>query len=87
MNILNISKKDREVTVTLSSDELVKICNVFYNAETNRNDLFYQLYSDMMVARNLSQYGHIDSFCLRKIVECRNKCVTDKRGEIVKNVN
>lgn len=73
MNIQNISKKDREVTVILSADELVKICNVFYGTEDeNKNELYYSLYGEMMIARDMCQYGHIDNFCLKKIVECRN---------------
>lgn len=35
MNIQSISKKDREVTVTLSADELVKICNLLYSTADN----------------------------------------------------
>lgn len=73
MNIQNISKKDREVTVELSADELVKLCNVLYSTEEkNKNELYYQLYSELMMARDLCQYGHVDNFCLGNIVECRN---------------
>lgn len=31
-----------------------------------------QLYSDMMIDRDLCQYGHVDNFCLRNVVACRN---------------
>ena len=73
MDIQNISKEDREVTVTLSADELIKICNVFYSTNmANKNELYYRLYSDMMIARDLCQYGHIDNVCLKRIVDCRN---------------
>ena len=73
MNIQSISKKDREVTVTLSADELVKICNLLYStADNEKNDLYYKLYSEMMIARDMCQYGHIDNFCLANIVKCRN---------------
>ena len=73
MNIQSISKKDREVTVTLSADELVKICNLLYStADNEKNDLYYNLYSEMMIARDMCQYGHIDNFCLENIVKCRN---------------
>ncbi len=72
MNIQNISKKDSEVTVSLSADELVKICNVLYNTkEDDKNELYYKLYSEMMIARDMCQYGHIDNFCLSRIVSCR----------------
>lgn len=73
MNIQNISKKDREVTVELSADELVKLCNVLYSTEDkHKNELYYQLYSELMMARDLCQYGHVDNFCLGNIVKCRN---------------
>ena len=73
MNIQNISKENKEATITLSADELVKICNVLYGtADKEKTDLYYQLYSEMMIARDMCQYGHIDNFCLENIVKCRN---------------
>lgn len=75
MNIQNISKKDREVTVTLSADELVKICNVLYGTkDENKNELYFKLYYEMMIARDMCQYGHIDDFCLEHIARARNHC-------------
>lgn len=77
MRILSISKEKSEVVMSLSSDELVKICNVFYNTpEKLRDNLYHKLYADMMIARDLSQYGHIDGFCLERIVDERSKIVT-----------
>lgn len=74
MDILNMSKKDREVIVTLSADELVKLSNVLYHApDEDRNKLYYQLNSEIILARDMCQYGHIDSFSLAKIVENREK--------------
>jgi hypothetical protein len=74
MNILSISKKDKEAVVRLSSDELVKLSNVLYNApDEDRNDIYYKLYGDIMLARDLSQYGHIDAFCFERISKCREK--------------
>ena len=74
MNILNISKADKEVVVTLSSDELVELSNVLYNApEGDKNKSYYKLYGEIMLARDLSQYGHIDKFCFEQIAECREK--------------
>lgn len=74
MNIQNISKKERSVTVELSADDLVMICNALYGqSETEKkNERFLQLYSDMMMARDLCQYGHVDNFCLHQIAICRN---------------
>lgn len=75
MNIQNISKENREVTVELSADDLVIICNALYaqSSEKKDNDYFMQLYSDMMMARDLCQYGHVDNFCLHNIVKCRSE--------------
>ncbi len=81
MTIQTISKEDKNVTVELSADDLVMICNALYryskeydlrSKEQKTIDHFLQLYSDMMMARDLCQYGHIDNFCLRNIVACRN---------------
>jgi hypothetical protein len=72
MNILSISKDNREAVVLLSSGELNAICNALYKApEYQKDNPFYKLYSDMMIARDISQYGHIDNFCLEKVLECR----------------
>lgn len=81
MTIQTISKEDKNVTVELSADDLVMICNALYryskeydlrSKEQKTIDHFLQLYSDMMMARDLCQYGHIDNFCLRNVVACRN---------------
>ena len=55
MNIQNISKNDREVTVTLSSDELVKLCNVLYYARDkyDGDNLYHEIKSDLMIARDI----------------------------------
>lgn len=81
MTIQTISKEDKNVTVELSADDLVMICNALYlhskeqdlqSKEQKTNDHFLQLYSDMMIALDLCQYGHVDNFCLRNVVACRN---------------
>lgn len=74
MDIYEISKERSEVTVKLSKDDLVNICNSLYlQFDKNKNNIrFLQLYSDMMMIRDLCQYGHIDNFCLDRITECRN---------------
>lgn len=75
MNIQSISKENQEVTVKLSKDDLINICNALYaqSGEEKDNDYFMQLYSDMMMVRDLCQYGHVDDFCLTSIVKCRSK--------------
>lgn len=75
MNIHTISKENKNVTVELTADDLVTICNALYaqSNEKKHNDTFMQLYSNMMMARDLCQYGHIDDFCLHNIVKCRSQ--------------
>lgn len=73
MEIMNISKKDKEVVLTLNADELVRLCNVLYAQEKYDDNLHYKLYGDLMIARDLCQYGHIDGFCFERIAECRSK--------------
>lgn len=66
MKLLNLSKEKKKVTVELSSDELVLLCNCMYytDRQDNLNNQFgYELYADMMAIRDLCQYGHIDGFC------------------------
>ena len=75
MNIQTISKAKREVMVELTADDLVIISNALYaqSGEKKNNDYFMQLYSDMMMARDLCQYGHVDDFCLHNIIKCRSE--------------
>lgn len=74
MNIQNIAKEEKEVVLKLSADDLTIICNALYAQmpENQKNERFLQLYSDIMIARDLCQYGHIDNFCLQNVVKCRN---------------
>ena len=82
MDILNISKKDKKVNVVLSSDELVKLCDILHSTDDRyANELFHKLYGEMMIARDLCQYGHIDDYSLELIVKCRNSYVKFTNGE------
>ena len=75
MNIQTISKENQKAIVELTADDLVIICNALYaqSDKKKNNDYFMQLYSDMMMARDLCQYGHVDNFCLHNIVKCRSE--------------
>lgn len=75
MDIQSVSKESRECTIKLSVDELVMICNSFYHAEKNyeHSDLFHNLFSEMIIANNLCQYGHLDNFALSQIIKKRNE--------------
>ena len=74
MNIQNVSKNESKATVELSVDDLVIICNALYPqlTENKSKENFLLLYSNMMMVRDLCQYGHVDNFCLHNIVKCRN---------------
>ncbi len=64
--------KDREVTVRLSADEIVKLCNsLHYAPEKQQNDIYHKLYSDLLLVRDICQYGRIDNWGLAKVVEQR----------------
>lgn len=72
MDILNISKDEGVTIVRLSSSELVKLANVLYRSpDEEKNGLYYKLYGEIMIARELSQYGHIDDFSFKCISKCR----------------
>lgn len=64
MNIENISKEKGEVLVRLSKDDLVGICNALYRQteEQENKENILQLYSDMMMARDLCQYARAKMF-------------------------
>ena len=76
MNIKNVSKENRSVVAGLDADDLVLICNALSEKckkDTRRNEILYRLYKDMMIARDLCQYGHIDNFCMDRIIECHEE--------------
>lgn len=56
MNIQSISKNEK-VTIDLSPEDLVIICNAMYRqpAEVKSKKSFCTIYSDMMMARDLCQ--------------------------------
>ena len=75
MNILSISKEKREAVIKLDSDELVALCNLLYKAtkEEDVKAIIYKMLGSLMIARDLSQYGNLDAFCLSSIIKCREK--------------
>lgn len=70
MEILAMSKEAKKVTVSLNTDELVRLCNVLH-ASSYDDKLQGQLYSDLIIASNLCRYGHIDDFALSQINKSR----------------
>lgn len=75
MRTMNIDASEKEVVLCLDYAELIEICNALHYAEKsgNKRQRFYRLYGNLMLARDLCQYGNIDNFSLKKIQECRNK--------------
>lgn len=71
--------RSKEVDVTLSAGELVMLGNIMYFYEKNLkaiepdsrepNEQFHDLNAAVIIARDLSQYGNLDSFSLKKIVQ------------------
>ena len=50
MEILKISKTEKEAVVRLSAEEMMVICNMFYRArkKCEGDPLYHQLYSEMI---------------------------------------
>ena len=80
MNIISVSKKKREAVVLLNSTELVVLCNALYRVteDEKANAKTHQLYADLIIARDLSQYGNLDGFSMERIMCHREKA---KGGE------
>lgn len=74
MTINSVSKDNREATLTINNTELVTLCNAMYHAKDEMNNpCFYHIYGNLMMIRDLSQYGHIDGFCFDGITKCRKR--------------
>ena len=69
MHIEKLSVKDREVTVRLSADEIVKLCNsLHYAPEKQQNDIYHKLYSDLLLVRdikNLIDFNNVSTALLK----------------------
>lgn len=86
--------KPKEVNVTLSSDELVLLGNLMYFYEKNHKmdpdtsapgPLFYNMAQQVVIARDLCQYGHLDNFCLESIVRYNVAVNPESRMVSMKN--
>lgn len=82
MDVITISKEKEEAVVKLRADELVKLCNALdIINEEQKDGTYWNLYNELMIARDLCQYGHIDNFCFSQIVKCREH-LTQKKNLI-----
>lgn len=74
MDILEISKTNKNVTVVLSADELFRLCNVLHEVKEYRHDnLHHTLYKELLIANDLCQYGCIDDYSWSEIVKCQER--------------
>lgn len=81
------SIEDKCVQVSMDADELVSLSNMIYEAQQMKNDDLKpkerELYAQIMTARDLCQYGHVDGFTLRHIVMEKYKASPEK-GEMAR---
>lgn len=71
MRINMVDSTKNKVNITLNSSELVAICNALYRDKELLSE-YNEMYSDFMMIRDLSQYGHVDNWCLMRIVDKRD---------------
>lgn len=85
--------KKNEVNVTLSSDELVIIGNLIHFFETHMDaepdaekpgPAFHALAAQVITARDLCQYGHLDEFTLSCVL--RHKAAASPKGRLAKKL-
>lgn len=79
--------KEGEANISLDASELVSLCNFIYNAKKIADDLCpreRELHAQLLTARDLCQYGHVDNFTLRRIVMEKHKANPDPNTEIGK---
>lgn len=81
--------EDSSVECTLSSDELVLLKNMLYFYEqhhrkiedtTPPNKLFHGIYAQIIMASNISQYGHMDGFATSCYV--KHKAAENPNGRL-----
>lgn len=72
---INKMNKDKDITITFSRDEICHVCNYMYRGGANSEIKGMDLYSDLTIARDIVDYGHIDSFTLDKAVQMKKEKV------------
>ena len=70
MRINMVDSTKNKVNITLNSSELVVICNALYR-DKELSSKYNEMCSDFMMARDLSQYGRVDNWCLMRMVKKR----------------
>lgn len=63
--IINSIGINSKVVLELSADEVNILNNVMFQcSKEERSPMFWELYAGIMIARDISQYGHLDSLSI-----------------------
>ena len=83
--------RNNEVDITLNADELCQISKFMYSYEENADTdklkgksgaIFHELYAQIVIARDLCQYGHLDNVSLLNASKHRiSACPENRLGE------
>lgn len=72
MTIHNIDHVAHKAVIELSSDELVLLTNALYEMEKiDGRDSLRTLHADLIIARDITQYGGLDSCSLEDVAKRR----------------
>lgn len=81
--------RNREVDVTLTSDELVAINNMLYERSEKEplKSTMHSFAAEVITAMNLCQYGHLDSFAVTQIFKHQMKAGKVSKARLEKIIN
>lgn len=87
MEILKISKTEKEAVVRLSVEEMKVICNMFYRTgeKIEGDPLYHQLYSEMLIATVTIQKGR-EPCLIYMFIRCVRGIKITKTFQISRNV-
>lgn len=84
-------KKGNCALVSLDSEEIKILTNIMSILKEQQNEienpLYQKLQSDLIFARDLCLYGHIDDFSLAEIVNCRGPEKIQKTINAINEIN
>lgn len=74
------------VEISMDATDLVSLCNFIYEAKKANGDKLNpgqrELHAQLLTARDLCQYGHVDGFTLRHIVMEKYRANPDPNTEM-----
>lgn len=76
---------DNFVETKLDAEEVKCLCEALYSAyyDNEDNPIFSKLYSELIIARDLCLYGHLDNFGIANVVSCGDiKKISEQAKEI-----